>query len=163
MGDEWRRCGRLLHPPEEVASKPALLQGVRARWWSLEGEEWRHRGRCILLSIAGKGKKERQLDGLAWVMLEVAIASLAGDIGLPLGSGVRPRALAGRFVDCGADVRVGRNPHAVADDGGVCGRRHLLEGVVEALFIAPFCAMGGTPDPACWFRQWRRYGVVLPP
>ena len=76
------------------------------------------------------GNKDGQHVVLAWVMLEVVIASLAGVLGSPLGGGVPPLSPAACLVDSGADVRAGRNPHAVADDGDVCVRRHLVEGVV---------------------------------
>jgi hypothetical protein len=59
----------------------------------------------------------------------------------------------------GADVRLGEIP-AVADDGDACGRRHHLGGVVLALSSCPLDATGKTLDPACWFRQWRLFGVV---
>jgi hypothetical protein len=34
------------------------------------------------------------------------------------------------LVDGGVELRAGRNPNAIADDGDARGRRYLLEGVV---------------------------------
>jgi hypothetical protein len=47
-------------------------------------------------------------------------------------------------VDNGVDGRAERNL-AVADDGDACGRRHLLEGVVESLFVLPLLEHQGKP------------------
>lgn len=50
---------------------------------------------------------------------------------------------------------------ADADDGDACGRRHLLGGVVEALFIfPPSRAPWETLDPLGWIRQRQLHAVV---
>jgi hypothetical protein len=63
-------------------------------------------------------------------MREVVIASLAGDNGWPFFSGFSSHWFRQFCLDGRVELRAGRNPNAIVDDGDAYGRRYLLEGVV---------------------------------